>query len=1142
MNHLSPEERRQVVEEEMIRLKREDYISDDVYETVTDAERRFYNAMVEKNEALRSEAKAEQVDISPHVEAKAKIEEEAEQKPLKEKKQLSAKEVRERNITWLLNLGVILLLIGGLVLATSTWDVMSNWAKTGLIALVAVLFFGLAYFTRRVLKIEKTGFAFHILGSLFLPIVILSAGYFELFGPYFSYYGEGRFLFGAAGSFVILPVYVLLAARLASRLFIWFSYVTISISAGFLIAALHLPADGFYLGIMIFNAVLILAYTYFGKRHQLKQFTKEFPAYIQANLIMSTLLMLLFYQQEVSHGFNMLLTAVLYFAMIFVTNHKNYHFVFSAMLVYGAYQLIEFSVLNDFGPVFYALLGFIFIAIPMTIRKDFPLKKAFQYTSAVVSGLAFLYISLEGMLLRMEEASLVLMLAYIMIALNFTYLTTVINRNLFRYLSPVFFIVALYEGVLLAQNVIGYQSVYLPEFLTVFFLYIFIGCLINLNFFKQIKSSTRDVSLLVMFALIYIAFMFSERWVTGTMLLLISILAVFMDRFEKRSIFTNKPISAWIHAITLGFSITMYYAAFQENSWINEPFSAGGLAWTGVLMLPISWLWRKFKKFGFYQSTFFAACGFYAMGIIMTFLPDIDPLIRIWIALVGIGIALLLYRKVKETWTAFMVSALSLFFYLTVLYAVDVELAIDSELYHTMQFATGAFLLLVVGSIIGRRDKVLRNSFWWMGHLYLPFALLYSLLFYGADTIWAFAFGTVVYGLSVKQANEEWRLKTFLYAAFTSFWLTTLLAMTLFDVDERMPYAFLATSAFLGLLWQIAERVWRKRITYYAAPFSALGILAFTMIYPFDILLFIVTLVYIAGLLFVLQKEKWDIVQFVPLGLTYSAIITFSDNADELTLILLASFGILISVIGYMIYPVTYQDLDGKEKVPIIDWFSIIGLITFASLYSFIGDALWTKLLPGLLISIYLIMQRNRVNDIPSKWIVFAGCLYLLQPYYALLGFLYIPELIEMDLYVLPWIIPAILLKKVTDNILANRLQWVILLIVALLLIIDGLNSNTIYDGIIVGSLSLISILAGMKYQIKSFFFVGAGVLLLNVFMQTRPYWGNLPWWIYLLIAGSILITLASYNEWHKQKTSDGKDTFITTFKRNVVEKIKKWE
>lgn len=1145
MQRLTPKERRQVVEEEMIRLKREHYISDDVYDKVTDAERRFHAAMLERNEVLQ----AEQVNIHSKQESdglatqdKIHVGAKAEQKPPKAKKQLSAKEVRERNITWLLNLGVILLLIGGLVLATSTWDVMSNWTKTGLIALVVALFFGLAYFTRHVLKIEKTGFAFHVLGSLFLPIVILSSGYFELFGPYFSYFGEGRYLFGAAGSLVILPVYLLLAVRLGSRLFVWFSYVTISVSASFLIAALYLPADGFYLGAMLFNAVLILAYTYFGKKQQLKQFAKEFPAYIQTNLILSTLLMLLFYQQELSHGFNVLLTAVLYFAMIFVTNHKNYHFVFSAMLVYGAYQLIEFSALNDFGPIFYALLGFIFIVIPMTIRKDFPLKKAFQYTSAVVSGLAFLYISLEGMLLRMEEASFILMLAYVIIALNFTYLTTVINRSLFRYLSPVFFIVALYEGVLLGQNVIGYESIYLPEFLTVFFLYILIGCLIKPNFFKQVKSSTRDVTAVVMFALIYIAFMFSERWETGTMLLLVSLFAIFMDRFEKRTVFQNNPVSAWLHALTLGFAITMFYAAFHESSWVNEPFSAEGFAWTGILMLAVSWLWHKLNRHNFSQSTFFAACGFYAMGIIMTFPPEIDAMIRMWIVLGGVGMALLLYKKTKTTWSTFIVSVLSLFFYLTILYAIDVKMTIHFELYQTMRFVMGAVLLLAIGTIIGSRDIRLRNSFWWVGHLYLPFALLYSLLFYGADTIWAFALSVVLYGLSVRQANEEWRLKTFLYAGFTTFWVTVLLAMTLLDVDQRMPYAFLVTSTVMGLFWYAVKSNWRKRIAYYAAPFSALGILAFIMVYPFDVVLFVVTLIYAAGLLFVLHKQKWDIVQFAPLALTYLAIITFNDGADELTLILLATFGVLISGIGYIIYPVIYQDFEGKGKVPIIDWFSIIGVITLASLYSFAGDALWTKLLPGLLIAVYLILQRKRVNEIPSKWIVLAGCLYLLQPYYALLGYLYIPELIEMDLYVLPWIIPAVLLKKITNKTLANQLQWGILLVVALLLVIDGLNSNTIYDGIIVGSLSLISILAGMKYQLKSFFFVGAGVLLLNVFMQTRPYWGNLPWWIYLLIAGSILITVASYNEWHKQKTSDGKETFMTKFKRNVVERIRKWD
>lgn len=74
-------------------------------------------------------------------------------KPKKVKKTLSPQEVRERNITWSLVLGVVLLLIGELVLATSTWDTLTDWKKTGMITFVSVVFFGLAYFTRRVLKI-----------------------------------------------------------------------------------------------------------------------------------------------------------------------------------------------------------------------------------------------------------------------------------------------------------------------------------------------------------------------------------------------------------------------------------------------------------------------------------------------------------------------------------------------------------------------------------------------------------------------------------------------------------------------------------------------------------------------------------------------------------------------------------------------------------------------------------------------------------------------------------------------------------------------------------------------------------------------------------------------------------------------------
>jgi hypothetical protein len=104
------------------------------------------------------------------------------------------------------------------------------------------------------------------------------------------------------------------------------------------------------------------------------------------------------------------------------------------------------------------------------------------------------------------------------------------------------------------------------------------------------------------------------------------------------------------------------------------------------------------------------------------------------------------------------------------------------------------------------------------------------------------------------------------------------------------------------------------------------------------------------------------------------------------------------------------------------------------------------------------------------------------------------------------------------------------------------LASNTVYDALIVGTLSLLSMLAGTFFRIKAYFFVGSGVLLLNVLLKTRPYWGNLPWWAYLLIAGSLLITVASYNEWQKQKTAKGEEAFILLWKNNIIKKLKEWQ
>lgn len=1137
MERLSSKERQQIVRKELKQLVELKYISEAEYTKLVQKHNQLYTSLEQKRAEEKAQNTAMEKEITPEVVTPV---------PKKVRKTLSPQEVRERNITWSLNLGVILLLIGGLVLATSTWDTLGNWTKTGLIALVSLLFFGLAYFTRQVLKIEKTAFAFHVLGSLFLPIVILSAGYFELFGAYFSFSGEGRYLYSAAGSLIILPIYLLLAIRLTSRLFVWFSYLALSVFVSFMIAALYLPVDGFYLGIMVFNAALIIAYKYLKTKAGFQQFTKEFVAYVQANLILSTLLMLVFYNHEVVHSVNLLLTAALYFAMIFVTKQKEYHFVFSAMLVYGAYQLIEFSALHEVGAMVYALLGFIFILIPMVMPKDFPLRKAFRYTSAVVSALAFLYISFEGILLKMNEPSVVLLIAYVIISLNFTFLTTLTKKRLFTYLSPIFSTVALYELVLIGQELFGYESLNLGLFIASYLFYIFFGHLVKGSFFQRVKESTRDVAAVVMSLCILAGFALVDWWQIGTMLLLISLLAIFADRLETRKPFAENAVASWIHAVTLGSAVAMYYAEVVGSDFnydFDGPFKAQSFVLAGIIVLLISFLWRRLKRTNFYDNSFYVAQGFYAFGILLTF-DNFNASLRVWIVLGGIGMAYLLYKKAKWKEIAYVVSSLSLLFYLTAIYAMETQLDIQSDLLDYVQLVTGALLLLTTGLIIGNRDKSLMKSFWWVGHLYLPFALALSFLFYDENAVWAFGMATILYGVSIYQVKTEWKIKTMLYACFTSFWIVISLSLFLLDVEASLRYAFIITSAAIAILWYVSRGLWTKRIAFYVVPFSVVGIVTSMTVHPYELGAIIVTVIYAIVLLFIMHKERWDMFAIVPLLQIYYAISLFSESND-LAMVLSALFGVILTAIGILLYPSIYQKAKEKGMQYSLDWYSIISLIVFINLYFLTGEALWTKLLPGVLIFIYLVVQRKRIPYVEAKWIVFIACAYLIQPYYAVLGHIQVPELIERELYVLPWIIPAIFLKKVSGQqykTIVNRIEWAVLLVVSLLLVQDGLASNTIYDALIVGVLALASMLGGMAYQIKSFFFVGAGVLLLNVFLQTRPYWGNLPWWMYLLIAGSILIAVASYNEWHKQKASDGKETLISIFNKKVLQKIKKWD
>src|SRR5699024_4207087 len=169
-------------------------------------------------------------------------------------------------------------------------------------------------------------------------------------------------------------------------------------------------------------------------------------------------------------------------------------------------------------------------------------------------------------------------------------------------------------------------------------------------------------------------------------------------------------------------------------------------------------------------------------------------------------------------------------------------------------------------------------------------------------------------------------------------------------------------------------------------------------------------------------------------------------------------FSLLLTGFGFLSYQTIYKREDDEI---VIDWYTIIGFLAMLNLYNLTEAALWTKLLPGLLISANLYVQRNRISYLSSKWMIFIAGAFLLQPYYTVLGNISIPVLIERELYVLPWIVLAIFLKKVTDQKhrgIANYIQWGVLVYGSLFLIPPGFVASTIYDALILGTLSLISI------------------------------------------------------------------------------------
>lgn len=1135
-NDMSDSDNRELFVKQLSSLKDGEYISHDHYRITIDAFEKFKL----DQEAIKENVLAASAVSINVAEVKAEIPKQAEENERRiTKKRLSPEEIRERNISWLLNIGVLMLLIGGIYIATSNWSTMSNVMKSGCIALISVLFYGIAIFADKVLKIKKTSFAFYVLASLFLPILILSIAWFELLGTYFSFYGQGRFLLGALGSICLLPVYFLLAKKLNSRLFAWFVFITMTFLAGYTLAFVRFTNDLFYLGMTFFSFLYVMGYHWLRKKKQFLLFIEQFKHFVQIQLIFTTVFMTLFFEDHVIHSASIIMAACLFLAIVFISGNKEYHFAFSLLIVYGAYQLIEHSFLSSVSPILYCFVAISFLAVPKLLVNKGSWEEVFQLTSAAAAIIAFIYISVEKILANLMEPSYALLVAFIFLAGQFLYLQSRIQGYLFKYSPPIFIAAFLFEVMLFAQKIYAFNDLLLPYFLIGFILHLVFGHLIKHHYIVPINNSSKNVGLIIMVLSVCAGVSFCTFLQAGTMLLLLTGVFMLLYRFDNRKYYQDS--CSWLIPFVLGCAFLFFGEEMNTSfEFYNKHL---GITISAFLASAVLFIFNFISKYTFYadikRQIVYTAQGFYTLSIIFSIFFSAHTAIRPSIFLIGSVVYAALYFMSKNKWIPYISSFVFLFGYLFSLNAFT-QLPV---FFTKIMWPFGAILLFVIGYSFLKKDFIFSRGYFVTGHLYLPVALFLNLIFNGDQSLYSFVGAAVIYLLSAKRVNKEVFIRIFLYGSFLSIFIFMVLLIHIAFSTYYSHYAYISLSIFVFAYWKINKENNKKRIEDFLIPWSIIGLLAFLNQYPFGLPEWLSLIVYSLLVIAFIHVRGMSILNMIPLFILFvsthyyilsNAVIL--ETAFNVVLVFALVFLFGGSLLSKKLYHVA-------NKWCFIDVYTIISCLYLLSLYAYQLEALWTKLLPGLLIAVLLWMQRKRVKQ---YWVpAVCSVIYLLQPYYAFINEVRLPAYFEREFYMLPLVCVIIVIRLILNGRFryqTSYLEWGILVVVALTLVIDALNSNQVNDALILGTLTIIALLAGIYFRKKSYFFVGSIVLLINVILQSRPFWGNLPWWSYLLMGGSLLITVASFYEWNKQKMGKGEVIVIVKIKNRLRKNFREWQ
>lgn len=176
-----------------------------------------------------------------------------------------------RKIDNLLKLGVLMVIISGILFATTSWNIITNNIKVSILVLFASLFLILSLFTEKKLKLYKTSYMYWILSITFYTLSLIAVEYFGIFGSFLTYDGIGSKI-AYFITYLVIGLFTYISYIKYNKNYLaYLSYVSIIFSLYNILTYLNIEVMGV---ILLLSLVILFINIYLKESNILKVFTK----------------------------------------------------------------------------------------------------------------------------------------------------------------------------------------------------------------------------------------------------------------------------------------------------------------------------------------------------------------------------------------------------------------------------------------------------------------------------------------------------------------------------------------------------------------------------------------------------------------------------------------------------------------------------------------------------------------------------------------------------------------------------------------------------------------------------------------------------------------------------------------------------